>query len=307
MASLNPDLSIIIVNFNTKQLLYECLDSIQSKVKEITYEVFVVDNASIDGSAEMVEREFPWVKLIKNKENLGFAKANNQAIGKAKGEIILLLNSDTLIIDNNIKPLLTFMKNHKNVGIVGCKVLDENGNLSYTAINFPDLISEWWFFSYDIIRRILNVSFYKKYKGINYDKISPVDWVSGCAFFIKKEVIKKIGMLDENFFLYYEDTEYCYRAKKAGFEVIYYPFYKILHYRGKSGDPINFKTLIYCFNSSCYYFQKTHGYLYAKIFKTMCKINWLVNISFLLSFGLTTKHPKIFKKLNMFKTLFKYT
>ena len=237
------DLSIIIVSYNTKKLLKDCLksafESIEKKQSssKFQFEVFVVDNGSKDGSVEMVEKDFPQVKLIENKENLGFAKANNQAIKKAQGRYILLLNSDTIVLGNTLSKMINWMDSHPEVGISSCQLLNPDRSIQATGGYFPTLprVLAWMFFLDDLpfLGKAIKPfhphtpQFYTKDK--TYTKEQELDWVTGAFFLVRREVFKKIGVLDEKFFMYVEEMEFCFRAKESGFKVVFVPESSIIH------------------------------------------------------------------------------
>ena len=240
------DLSIIILSYNTKKLLEKCINSIFRNTKNISFEVIIVDNASTDGSKElidMVSRKNN-VSAILNNKNLGFAKANNQAIVKSKGRHILLLNSDTLLKNNVLGEMTKWMNNHPKVGILTCALKNKDGSLQGTGGYFPTLfrVFAWMFFLDDIpfIDRIIK-PFHPMhgqspfYKGeYFFKKEEQRDWITGAYFFIRSELTQEVGLLDEDYFMYTEEMDYCYRAKKLGWEVWYLPRWSIIHYGGAS-------------------------------------------------------------------------
>lgn len=229
------DLSIVIVSYNTKKLLLACLQSIKEYTKEISYEIVVVDNASTDGSQELA--------LIKNKKNVGFAAANNQGIKKSRGRYVLLLNSDTLISDNVLKNMISWMDGHPKAGIATCALKNEDGSLQGTGGYFPTLPRV---FSWMTIQDIPGVDNFIKpfhpmrdksfHRGSDfYKKERQLDWVTGAFFLARKKVFKDVGLFDENYFMYVEEVDLCFRAKKKGWQVWYLPRWSILHYGGASG------------------------------------------------------------------------
>lgn len=259
-------LSIIIVNWNVKNLLKRCLSSIYKSTnlgegkEDSSFEVFVVDNGSKDESVEMVQKEFPQVKLIINKENLGFAKANNQAIKQAQSEFILLLNPDTEILHkNSFLKMVDFMKTHPDCGIAGCKLLNTDRTLQLSIRKFPTLISQ-------IITLTKAPNLFpwliKKYLGFNndYQRTQEVDQVMGSFFMIRKKVIEQIGLLDENFWAWFEEVDFCKRAKNIGWKIYYTPEVEIIHHKGQSFNQLVKKQKV--FNKSLlYYFKKHHSFL----------------------------------------------
>lgn len=234
-------LSIIIVSYNTKNFLKDCLESIFQKIKKTSFEVLVVDNGSVDKSEEMVEKEFPLVRVIKNKENVGFAKANNQGIKEAKGEYIFLLNPDTLILDDNINELIDFFDSQKEIGIIGPKVL--NADYSFQRQCKRGWPTFWNSFCYvSGLWKILNKTPWQKkvFGGYflldkNENEISEVQQISGSAMIVRKKVFEQVGLLDENYFLYWEDSDFCFRVQEKNWKIYYYPFFRVLHYGGKGG------------------------------------------------------------------------
>jgi GT2 family glycosyltransferase len=241
-------LSIVIVNFNTKELTLGCLNSIEKEVKNISFEVILVDNNSTDGSIDTLketkEEEF-WKKkltLIFNKSNDGYAKANNQGIKKAKGKYILLLNSDTVVHKDSLQNLLAFAEKTPEAGVVGSKLLNIDGTLQPSCFHFPTIINaikEYWLGQ----------------KGL-FDKYAPagkkpvtVDAVVGAVFLITPEAKKKVGNLDERYWAYFEDIDYCRQTWKKGLKVYYLPASVVTHYHGASfakvaPEPQRWKKLI---------------------------------------------------------------
>lgn len=239
------ELSIIIVSFNTRQLLKDCLISIFDQTLSLTFEVLVVDNASTDGSVEMLKKEFPKVKLISNSQNLGFAKANNLALRQAQGELLLLLNSDTLVLDNAITKMVKFMKESPNVGIVGPKLLNPDKSPQPSTGKFLNL---WASFLWLIGAERLGLT--RSSPG----EIKETDWISGACLMVRHEVLNKVGFLDENFFMYLEEMELCYRVKNVGFKIYFYPSSQVLHLVRGSGD--RKKAIWEIYKSLSYFYQK---------------------------------------------------
>lgn len=232
------DLSIIIVNYKTKELTSNCLDSIaEANLAGVDYEVVVVDNASGDGSIEAIEHRHPWVRFIKNSENLGFSKANNMGIRTSHADYILLLNSDTIVEQNTIGDALTFMKNHRHVGALGCKVLLEDGTLDAACKRSFPTPANGIYHSLKLDRRFPKSHRFGEYNltYVDADQTFSVDCVMGAFMMVSREVIDTVGLLDEDYFMYGEDVDWCYRIKKAGFQIIYYPKVRIFHYKKASG------------------------------------------------------------------------
>jgi GT2 family glycosyltransferase len=274
-------LSIIIVTHNAKDFLRNCLKSVFEKIKNLSFEVLVVDNASSDGTFEMLKNEFPQVNAIFSKENLGFAKANNLAIKEAKGKYIFLLNPDTILLDENFEKLIDFAQKNPDVGAIGPKVLNSDLTIQHQCKRgFP---TPWNIFCYlSGLAKIFPKS--KIFAGylltyLDTEKIQEVDSLSGCAMVVKREVIEKVGMMDEDYYLYGDDLDWCYRIKSAGWKVVYFPETKIIHYGGKGGTGKKPYFNIYHFYRSAFIFYRKH--LARKYFFL---INWLVYFGIFLRF-----------------------
>lgn len=257
------DLSIIIINWNVKDLLQKCLESIYRETKDISFEVFVIDNASSDGSAEMVIENFPEVKLIVNTENKGFAKANNQGIKESSGKYILLLNPDTEIISNVFLKMIEVFKEDEKLGILGPKLLNSDKSLQSSIRRFPTLFSQTLILL-KIHHFLPNLKTFKKYfaRDFDYSREQSVDQVMGACFMIRKKMLEQIGVLDEKFYIWFEEVDYCKRAKKAGWNVAYTPNAEVIHYGGQSFQQKLSLEKQKIFNKSLrYYFRKHYGFL----------------------------------------------
>jgi len=235
----NPDVSIIIVNWNTKELLRQCLKSLYDIASNVRFEVYVVDNNSSDGSTEMVKRDFPQIKLIENRQNEGFARANNKAMYYARGRYILLLNSDTVVLDQAFDKMLAYMDEHRDAGVLGCRLINKEGSLQVSAAWFSTLATA--LLGSNIVPRALAGFFrMKKFPGQNFltnrshEEIQDVDWVVGACMLVRHEIIHEVGLLDEKLFIFGEEIEWCFRIKKRGWRIIYFPDAKLIHYGGGS-------------------------------------------------------------------------
>ena len=229
-------LSIIIVNYNVEYFLHQCLKSIQSAKKNIELEVIVVDNNSVDNSVDMLKKKFPYVKLILNKINAGFSKANNQAIKIAKGEYILLLNPDTVVQEDTLIECVNFLKKNNDVGALGVKMIDGNGMFLPESKRSLPSPSSAFYKIFGLSYLFPNSKKFGKYhlNYINENKVNEVDVLSGAFLMTRKKVFDKIGLLDERFFMYGEDIDLSYRIQKEGYKNIYFPKTTIIHYKGES-------------------------------------------------------------------------
>ncbi|GAK49310.1 glycosyl transferase family 2 [Candidatus Moduliflexus flocculans] len=226
------DVAVIIVNWNTRELLRQCLASAYQQTSGIAFEVWVIDNASSDGSAEMVAQEFPQTRLIRNAENVGFAKANNQALRRASARYYLLLNSDTALRDNAIAQMVAFLDTQPTVGIAGTRLLNSDGSWQASFDNFPRT-------PLDMLRDKLNSSRRMRWENRllcrDVSTNFAVDYLIGAVFMIRRETIEQIGLLDETFFMYAEDIDWCYRAAQAGWQAYYLGEFAVFHHnRGSS-------------------------------------------------------------------------
>jgi hypothetical protein len=212
------------VNYNTRELLAECLNSISPGRDDCAVEVIVIDNASSDGSVELLCRRFPDVITILNDENNGFSRACNQGIRISRGRTVLLLNSDTELLPDTLMHLdivKSGIPDPDRVGIIGCRILNPDGSLQYSFGRFPTLLST-------VLDQFKPVA-KRKYLLTGYDSRREVDWVTGAFLLIRREVIEEIGLLDERFFMYYEEVDWCRRAKQHGWKVLYDPAPAIIH------------------------------------------------------------------------------
>lgn len=254
------DVSIIIVSFNTKELTKNCINALYEKTQDLNYDVWVVDNASKDGSAEMIKSEFPQVKLIESGENLGFGKANNLAITKSEAKYCFLLNSDTILLNNAVKILFDFMEKPENNLVAACggNLYDEELKPTTSFGRLPDIESL-------LIRHTaLKLVFPKQNKQIkNYEQSidrtqeQEVGYISGADLMLRKSALAHTGAFDEKFFLYYEETELQHRIKKNGYKIYFVPEAQIVHLEGKSEISAN-KALIVN-RSRCLYYSLSYG------------------------------------------------
>ena len=252
------DLSVIVVNWNTKKLLENCLASIFKFTKGISFEMIIVDNGSTDGSQALVKEKFPQVKLILNKSNLGFTKANNQGMKVAKGQYILLLNSDTYLIENSFKKLLDKTQSIEgNLGALGPLLLNEDKSVQQSVGFFPNLPQVFWWMTFiDDLPGGQLLSPYHVDHDSFYRKDQKVDWVTAAAILVPAKVIKRVGPFDEKIFMYGEEIEWCWRIKKAGFKVNFTPSTKIVHIGRGSSQKIPTRAFIGEYKSIIYFYRK---------------------------------------------------
>jgi O-antigen biosynthesis protein len=230
------EVSVIIVNYNVRDFLHQALVSIQKALKGIRSEIIVVDNASDDGSIEMVHRQFPSVKLISNQVNFGFAKANNIAIKQSRGKYLLLINPDTIVQEDTIRVMLEFMKSHPKAGMAGCRILNPDGSMEPACRrSFP---TPWVAFTkiFGLSALFPKSKLFGRYNltYLSTDETYPVEAVSGSFMMVRKETVRQVGGLDEEFFMYGEDLDWCYRILQEGWQIYYVHTTQIIHYKGES-------------------------------------------------------------------------
>ncbi len=270
------ELSIVIVNWNVREELRNCLASIYRGLRrELPFEVIVVDNASKDGSVEMVRGEFPQVKLIENQTNLGFTKANNQGISQSQGRYVILLNPDTEVIGDALARMVDYMEAYPEMGLVGPQLLASDGSVQSSRRRFPSLataflestILQRWFPSNRVTRRyyVLDRS---------DEELQAVDWVTGACLMVRRKTVDEVGLLDEDFFMYSEELDWCYRIKRAGWQVVYFPEAKIIHHGGKSSEQELPARHIHFQESKITFFRKHHGLWQARALRAFLLLTY---------------------------------
>jgi GT2 family glycosyltransferase/lipopolysaccharide/colanic/teichoic acid biosynthesis glycosyltransferase len=242
-------LSIIIVSYNVREFLEQALISIDRAVGHLDCEIFVVDNNSMDGSAEYVRRNFPTVRLIANTENVGFARANNQALDLARGRLICLINPDTIVQEDTFTTLIAFFDSHSEAGAVGCKILNPDGTLQLACrrsfptpwVAFTKIAGLAGLFPHSSLFGRYNLTF------LDENMTSEVEAISGSFMLLSREAVEEVGKLDDSFFMYGEDLDYCYRIHSAGWKIYYVPDTRIIHFKGESSkrSPFEQRRLFY--------------------------------------------------------------
>ncbi len=275
----SPLLSIVIVTWNVREDLRECLKSLEAEGMGAV-EIIVVDNGSTDGTAEMVRREFPQVRLLINDSNFGYTKANNQGIRASQGKFILLLNPDTVVLPGALEALVVCAQAHPEAGIIGPKLLNPDGSLQRSARSFPD-IGVGLFRNTLLGRLFPNNPFVRRYllTDFNYDEVREVDWVSGAAMLVRREVFERIGLLDERFWAYCEDVDLCWRAWQAGFKVLFCPHAVIVHKIGRSSDQWLVPSLIQHHKSMWRFYLKNYRHRYPLVLFPLIGLGILLRLS----------------------------
>jgi len=238
-------LSIVTVSWNTKELLRRCLTTLQAELVGLDAEVFLIDNNSADGSAEMVANEHPWVRLIANADNRGFAAANNQAFALAAGDYVLLLNPDTEVQPGSISTLLNFLDTHPQAGIVAPQLLNTDGSIQRSCREFPTFAG----MLYELIglsRIFPKCDEFRRYKMLdwNHDDERQVDQPEGACLLVRREILQQVGTLDEGFFMLFEEVDWCYRIKQQGWQIWFTPDARVIHHYGQSIKQVKAKMIL---------------------------------------------------------------
>jgi N-acetylglucosaminyl-diphospho-decaprenol L-rhamnosyltransferase len=227
-----PTVSVIIVNYNTGYLLNEALGALYDASERLIVDTIIVDNASKDDSIAFIQREFQYCKLIANTENVGFGRANNQAMSQATGDYVLLLNTDAFVTDSTLDETVAYMQDHPECGILGVKLAGRDGQLQPSARYFP---TPWnMFIQRSGLSTIFRSTRLVDNQNWDHQSVLKCDWVPGCYYLIRKAVIDQVGLFDPRYFLYFEEVDHCFAAKKAGWEVVSYPYTTVVHIGGES-------------------------------------------------------------------------
>ncbi len=265
------DVSIIIVSYNTKDLLLRCLRSINQAASKLKCEIIVIDNASADDSAEAVAQEFPSVQLIRNSANKGFAAANNQGINKAAGKYLLLLNPDTLFVEDAVAPMFEFMEQKPEAGVVACKILNRDGSLQPSYFPFSNLLTVAWTAAF--LDRFMPLNWVNgRWVAAHQPAQTPfrVQRLLGAFLFVRREVFEKVGLFDDDFFLFSEEEDFCYRVFRQGQAIYYFPQTQIIHLGGQSAARNNPQAVVYANESKVHFFRKH----YSAVTQLLFRIIW---------------------------------
>jgi GT2 family glycosyltransferase len=259
--STSIEISVIIVGWNAKHYLELCLESLAKAPPRRSMEVLVVDNASTDGSVKMIEAKFPWVKLIKSSENLGFAKGNNIAIRQCQGRYIALVNPDVIVFPGCLDALADFLDENPRVGNVGPRVLNPDMSIQSTCRRFPTLWNNFCSATRLESRFKGNRFFAGEHMFyFPHDRTLTVDVIVGCFSMIRRETFDEVGLLDEDLFMYGDDVDWCRRARNAGWQVVFYPGGRAIHDRGKITAPYPVRFAVAQQKSVLHYWTKHHSF-----------------------------------------------
>ncbi len=291
--ALDPNIttSIVIVGWNAKRYLEMCLDSLRKHPPRRSIEILVVDNASTDGTAEMIESRYPEVKLIKSSVNLGFTKGNNVAIRQARGRYIALVNADVVVFEGCMDRLADYLDEHPEVGSVGPQVLNDDQTIQSSCRRFPTL----WNNMCDAFGVATKFKGSKFLAGEHmfyfaYDRTTPVDVLVGCFFVVRRETFENVGLLDENLFIYAEEVDWCRRARNKGWDIVFYPGAQAIHFGGKTTAKFPVRFAVIQQRSILYFWKKHHGFLGVLGIRAIMFAHHLLRYSFAVLKGLRRKN-----------------
>jgi GT2 family glycosyltransferase len=286
--STSIDVSVVIVGWNAKHYLELCLESLAKAPPRRSMEVFVVDNASTDGSVEMIEAKFPWVKLIKSSENLGFAQGNNVAIRQCQGRYIALVNPDVIVFPGCLDALTDFLDENPKVGNVGPRVLNPDMSMQSTCRRFPTLWNNFCSAT-GLSTRFKNSRFFagEHMFYFPHDRTLTVDVLVGCFSMIRREALDTVGLLDEGLFMYGDDVDWCRRAWNAGWQVVFYPGGQAIHDRGKITAPYPVRFAVAQQRSVLHYWTKHHSFWGVLGIRTIMLFHHLLRYTFAVLSGLS--------------------
>lgn len=247
------DLTIIIVNWNTRELLDKCLASVYASQTNLKFDVWVIDNQSFDNSIEMIRENYPNTILIKNENNVGFAQANNQAINKSSSEFVMLLNPDTIVDKDVLDGLIGYLEGHPDVGAAGPMLLNPDGTLQESAYPEPTLWREFWrLFHLDLFKHLGTYPMAEW----NHSDLRDVDVLMGACFLVRRKVLDQVGLLDENFFMYSEEVDFCKRIRDFGWRIVWFPTVKVIHFGGQSTSQVQQEMFLQLYQGKIQYFRK---------------------------------------------------
>jgi GT2 family glycosyltransferase len=268
------DLSVALVNWNNRDYLEQCLESIEAAHLPFSYEIVVADNGSTDGSQRILAERFPYVKVVQNEGNVGVARGNNQCIRNSSGRYIYVLNNDTVVNRESVEAMVRFLDQHPEVGAVGGSLLNPDGTFQSSFFRFPTLWEEFLIVSH--IGALLNPHF-PSHSGV-YPEVREVDWISSASILVRRAAIEEVGLVDEEYFVYSDEPDWQYRLRQAGWKVYYLPNVTTIHYGGGSFRPGGRRyTLVY--RGRMLFARKHYGRLHCLVQRTMFAIAALGRLS----------------------------
>lgn len=298
---MTPDISIIIVNWNVRDLLRGCLQSIAQGRGTLDLEVIVVDSASGDDSVAMLQTEFPWVRLIACAQNVGFPRGNNLGMAAANGRLLYLLNPDTQIIGDALSVMVQYLAQHPDVGVVGAQLLYADGRVQSSRRRFPTLATG--LFESTWLQPLAPARLLRHYYAADLpdNETTDVDWVMGASLMTRRAVVAQVGGMDEAYFMYSEELDWCRRIKSAGWRVVYLPAAQVVHHEGKSSEQAVTARHIHFNRAKLRYFRKYHGRLPTLLLRLVLLLNygWQLALE-LIKGGLGHKRPLRWQRIRAY-------
>jgi GT2 family glycosyltransferase len=268
------DLSIIIVSWNVRDLLATCLRSIMAGQGDLALEVIVVDSASADGTAALVAEQFPWVRLIARPDNVGYARGNNLGLAAARGRALMLLNPDTEIVGEALPRMLALLDGRPEIGVLGPQLLNPDGSVQSSRRRFPTLATGLFESTWlaPLAPRQLLAHYFML--DLPDDEIAAVDWLTGACLLVRRAAAEAAGPLDEAYFMYSEELDWCRRIKAAGWQIVYYPKAQVIHHQGKSSEQAVTERHIHFQRAKLRYFKKHHRPGAARLIRAVLLLNY---------------------------------
>jgi N-acetylglucosaminyl-diphospho-decaprenol L-rhamnosyltransferase len=286
MSEVWVDVSVVVVSWNTRELLARCLESVEAETRGLRVETVVVDNGSTDGSPEMVATRFPRARLVRNEANRGFAAANNQALGFGAGRYALLLNSDAVLLEDSLAHMVRFLDEHPEAGAAGVRLLNPDGSFQWSFADFPSLFGELLLLTK--LSRLFQPPTFPSYPPERSRETRTVDWVSGACLIVRRAAISRVGLLDDEYFMYSEEVDWCYRLRRAGWAVFYLPDARVAHWSGQSAASAPERRRLQVYQSKLLFFRKHSGTRVAEFFRLCVRV---VSVAKLLAWTVSAVLP----------------
>jgi len=301
------DLSVVIVNWNTCDLLAQCLQSIYDTVSDLDFETIVVDNASSDDSVAVVRGRFPQVHIIANPRNVGFGRANNQAADLAKGRYLLLLNPDAFVHEGTVNHLVNFMDAHPDAGAAGCRLFYEDGTLQRSCAAFPTVATELWTALW-LDKLFPTHPVFGKYQMTYWDMddVREVDSLLGACLILRREAIEETGLFDEQFFMYSEEVDLCMRLKRAGWKIYFVANAEATHIWGGSARRIQTESFLRLYKSRVLFFRKHYGRFTTLLYKLVLLLGSLLRIMVGPIFFIARRDEEVIRKSRNYWLLLRF-
>ena len=276
---MTPDLSVVILTYNVRDMVLDCVDSVMQASDGLGVEIIVSDNCSMDGTVDAVRQRYPDIVMIENKENRGYAAGNNRGIEVSHGRHVLILNPDTIVDKDALRMTLDYAESHPECGVVGCRVLNRDGSVQQSWFAKWSLLQALWNgLGLHGVAPMVRIDGQRKFSGEPPDRAVQIDRLLGCFLWMRRDVINRVGMFDEDFFLYGEEEDLCQRVRDAGLEVHYYPGANIVHYGGQSTKHVKEWARVEANVSKVIWMKKHRGAMVVLVFRTMWSFFLLLRV-----------------------------